>query len=419
LVKALHPIDEIAARISRADGEGVRLTRKGGGSSNGESRPAAANGEGLCVDAAAAAIVRALASPIDFPPLAAGIVPGDKVAIVVDSAVPCLTSIVRGSVEALQFAGVEPEDISIVTSDAQTSQLCRDELPGDAHGPQFVVHDPDDENNVCLVGTTKRGMPLLVNRTIFDADVVLPIGCARLNSCSAYETLFPRFSNAEALDWYRTPAHHGASRGRNGKMSEADEAGWLIGVPLVVQVVPGPGETVAHVLAGEPQAVANRGKELCRELWSLQSPQRVSLMIATVTGGPAGQTWGNVGRALALSETLVAEEGAVAICCNLDEPPGESLGRLIGSDDLEVTARKISHDHGDDSWPAWHLARALQRGPVYFLSQLDAETVEDLGLAPVESVDELVRLAGRHESFAVVEDSQNAVVTVAAEADER
>ena len=65
--------------------------------------------------------------------------------------------------------------------------------------PQFVVHDPDDEINLCLVGMTKRGMPLLVNRAIFDADVVLPIGCARVNSQGAYESLFPRFSNAETL----------------------------------------------------------------------------------------------------------------------------------------------------------------------------------------------------------------------------
>jgi hypothetical protein len=88
------------------------------------------------------------------------------------------------------------------------------------------------------------------------------------------------------------------------------------------------------------------------------------------------------------------------------------LGRLIGSDDADATARKIFHDHDADSWAAWQLTRALQRGPVYFLSQLDTDTVEELGLAHVENVDELVRLAGRHESFAVVENSQYAVVVV-------
>ena len=96
---------------------------------------------------------------------------------------------------------------------------------------------------------------------------------------------------------------------------------------------------------------------------------------------------------------VVDEGGAVAICSNLEEPPGHSLGGSSVPKTLIRQLRKISHEHDADSWPAWHLARALQRGPVYFLSQLDAETVEDLGLAPVESVDDLVRLAGRHESF--------------------
>jgi hypothetical protein len=193
---------------------------------------------------------------------------------------------------------------------------------------------------------------------------------------------------------------------------EIEEAGWLVGVPMVAQVVPGPDETVAHVVAGDAHAVAERCKELCREFWSLYSPRQVSLVIATISGGAEAQNWQNVGRALAAAEQLLGEGGAVAVCSNLDIPPGESLGRLIGSDDLEKAERKILHDHGADSLPAWHLARALQRGPVYFLSQLDDETVEDLGVAPIASTAEVARLAGRHESCAVVEHSQHAVVTV-------
>jgi hypothetical protein len=49
---------------------------------------------------------------------------------------------------------------------------------------------------------------------------------------------------------------------------------------------------------------------------------------------------------------------------------------------------------------------------VYFLSQLSTETVEDMGLAPVTDVEELMRLASRHESVVVLADSQHAVATV-------
>lgn len=406
MVKPLHRIDEIVARIVRGEGSGVPLTHH-------DSTPWANNNTAAFAEPAdvAAAVIRALEEPLEYPALAAGIVPGDRVAVAVDGTVPCLGSVVRGAVLALRQAGVEPADISIVTTDAETVDRCREELEAVAAEVKFVIHNPADENELCLVGTTKRGEPLLVNRSIFDADVVLPFGCARVNEHNAYESLFPRFSNAETINRYRMPSHH-EKGGGNHKMNEADEAGWMIGVPMTVQVIPGGGETVAEVIAGDPQAVARRCRKLCRERWYLHGQRRVSLLVIAVSGGAESQTWANVGRALAGTAALVAEGGAVAICSNLSEPPGHSLGRLIGNPDLDTAVRKILHDHSADSWPAWHLAQALRRGPVYLLSRLSEDTVEDLGLAPIESVDDLVRLVGRHESYAMVGDAQHVVVTV-------
>ena len=406
MVKPLHPIDEIAARIQQADGGGVALTRE-----------ASSNGLVETLEPAVA-ICRALDEPLNYPPLADGIVPGDRVAIAVDGATPQLASLVRGAVDALQHAGVDPHDVSIVAADASTSDLCRSELAEGDSGVQFVVHDPADEKNLCMIGANKQSEMLLVNRTIFEADLVLPIGCARVGCDTAYDSLYPRFSGAATLEKYRSPDQRDAIVNRKGKRSEADEAGWLIGVPMTVQVVPGPGETVARVIVGEPQAVARRCDELCRQLWSYQSPQRVSLVVATITGGAPSQTWANVGRALDAAEHLLEAGGAVVICSNLDESPGKSLGRLIGGSDLDRMVRKIARDTEADSWSAWQLGRALQRGPVYLLSQLDSDSVEDLGLAPVENVEDLVRLAGRRESFTVVEDAQHAVLAVAGEGDD-
>ncbi|MCI0332545.1 MAG: lactate racemase domain-containing protein [Planctomycetes bacterium] len=409
MVKTLHPIGEISASLKLDDDRRVRLTREGKTANVHSDEPAASP---------VARVRRALDAPLDFPPLSAATVPGDRVAIAVDADVPCVGGVVRGAVEAFQGARIDPDAISIVTTDAEIGRRCRAEFAAQsAKLPQFVVHDPDDEDNLCLVGLTKRHEPLVVNRTIFDADVVLPIGCARGDAAGAYGGLFPNFSNAEAIGRYRTPVNVCSPDDVAKKSTKVDEAGWLIGVLMTLQVVPGTDDTVAHVVAGEPQAVARRCEQLYRELWMLRSPQQVSLVVANISGGAEAQNWQNVGRALAAVEPLLGEGGAVAICSNLKSPPGESLSRLLGSDDLEKTERKILRDHGEDSVPAWHLARALQRGPVYLLSQLDAETVEDLGFAPVGDVSELARLAGRHESCAVIDDSQHAMIIV--EGDER
>jgi nickel-dependent lactate racemase len=405
LVKSLHPISEISVDGTIDNGRLVRL----------EHVSSAAAGATPLLDPVSATL-HALAEPLGYPPLPASIVPGDRVAIAVDETVPQVGQVVLGIVQSLRGAGIEDDDISVVTRDGQVNQLCRTALSDDGQtAVQLVVHDPSDEQELCLVGMTKRHGPLVVNRAIFDADIVLPVGCARVEGRGVYESLFPRFSNTETIGRFQTPSRRDSTAGAAQHSREIEEAGWLIGAPMVVEVVPAANDTVGHVIAGEPQAVAELATQLCREQWALVSPQRVSLVIATVTGGAEAQTWNNVGRALATAEHLVAEGGAVAICSNLDQPPGESLGRLIGADDLADTERRLLRDHADDSWPAWLIARALQRGPVYFLSQLSTETVEDLGLAPVADMAELARLARRHESVVLLPDSQHAVATVAGE----
>ena len=406
MVKSLHPIGEISSSIALESERRVRL----------ECRTEAVTVDDSRRLDAAQATIDALAQPLEFPPLSAAIVPGDRVAIAVDEAVPRAANIVHGVVESLCGAGIDSEAISIVTRDAETSQICRTELAKQGQSSvKFIVHDPDDEKELCLVGVTQRHGPLVVNRAIFDADVVLPIGCARLDDAGVYDSLFPRFSNTETIQRFRAPLAVNTETSHAERVRETDEAGWLIGAPLVIEVVPGADETVAHVIAGESQAVAQRAEELTRQQWISHSDQRVSLVIAAITGGAPAQNWNNVGRALAAAEQLVADDGAIAVCSNLDEPPGESLGRLIGSTDLADTERRLRQEHSDDSWAAWQLARALDRGPVYFLSQLDAETVEDMGMAPVADVEELSRLAGRQASYIVLDDAQHAVPSVAGE----
>lgn len=426
MVKSLHPLGAISPQLSLPPEIRIGLERapESRAKQNGSKKAGKARGPTPAASYpadAAEAVVRALEAPLDFPALSLGVVPGDHLAIAVDESVPQAASIVAGAVRAAEQAGVERSAISVVARDKDFLQALREELGnGSAGGLQFVVHDPEDEQDLCLVARTDKNSQLYVNRTLFEADVVLPIGCARLlgaaGTVSVYESLYPRFADAATISRQRTPSQYETAARQSAARHRADEAGWLLGVPMVIQVVPGEGGTVAEVVAGEPKAVAQRCDELCRQLWSFRAPQRASLVIASVTGGPPEQTWDNIARALAAVDPLVEEGGAVAICSDLAELPGQSLGRLVGSDDWEVIERDTRNDHSADSWPAWQLARALQRGPVYFLSQLADETVEELGLAPVSDLEELERLAGHHESCIVLDNSQHAVATVADEA---
>ncbi len=399
--ETLHPISEIASSIQQIGDRLVLLRR--------EESPLlhAAHSESEIEQIAK----QTLEEPLDFPPLSTAIVPGDRVAIAVAGDVPQLTAVLHGALEAFSEAGIEADAISIVAASADTAQRCRDAFADASPSPAIVVHDPDDNDALCMIGLNKRKEPIKVNRTIFEADVVLPIGCARMTG-SVFDCLFPAFSSAEALEQYQTPVANTKNDNDEKRAKEIDEAGWLIGALMAMLVVPGPDESVTDIVVGEPRAVEAKVRELMQSLWSRHSSQQVSLVIANISGGTESQTWQNIGRALASAEPLLDEGGAIALCSNLAVPPGESIARLIGSDDVDKTKQRILRDHGPDTTTALQLARALQRGPVYFLSQLDEETVEDLGFAPIGSIADLARLASRHESCVVIDDSQHTDITV-------
>ena len=264
----------------------VRLTRETD-AGNGQTEP---------VDPVSATR-HALAEPLEYPPLAASIVPGDRIAIAVDETVPQVGEIVLGVMQTLRSGGIDDEAISVVTRDTATSQICRAALSQQGEtAVQFVVHVPDDERELCLVGMTKRHGPLVMNRAIFDADLILPVGCTRRDRRGVYGCLFPRFSNTEALARFRTPSRLDSAAAIANLRRETNEAGWLIGVPMVMEVIPATSDDVAHVIVGESHAVAKRAKQLYREQWTFRSPQLASLVIATVTGGAQTQTWQNFGR---------------------------------------------------------------------------------------------------------------------------
>lgn len=421
MVKALHPLGLLSSRIEIAPESLVRVERE---PEQGERSAAATRGEesaGLFAAADVAAASRdALRAPLDFPPLARATVPGDRLAIAVDEAVPLAASVVRGAVDAAAEAGISTDAVTIVTSDAELAETLRAALcPASNDAVQVVIHDPDDPNDLCPVGQMQQGDWLLINRALFDADIVLPIGCARLPgvNCggSVFDSLFPRFSDAATIARRRTPSQRESAERLVAARRQADEAGWLLGVPLAMQVVPGRDGSIADVTVGEPRAVTAHCQELCRRLWSFRVDRRASLVIATITGGPLEQRWQNVARALAVAESIADDGGAVAICSNLDTPPSPSLTRLISNGDWPRAQRRAANDNSTDSLTAWLLARALERGPVYLLSQLEAETVEEIGLAPVADLEELKRLARRHASCILLEDAQHAVATVAGE----
>lgn len=369
----------------------------------------------------AAAVDAALAAPLDFPPLARGITPSDRIVLALDRDVPEAAAVVGATIEYLVRAGVAPDGIAVLTvADDPQSENLRAHWTAEWKGHISVaVHDPRDQRRLAYLARSTTGESVFLNRLLTEADVVVPIGVFCRRTAAGYfgipDAIFPTFANQAAVLRFR------ASRAlrRRGRLTakfsaEVAEVAWLLGITFTVQVVPAGSERALAVLAGDPAAVETHGRKLYDTAWHCEVPERAGLVVAAIEGGPTEQTWQNVGRAVAAAASLVDEGGAIAICSTLAAEPGPAVQLLADMADLEDALRRIRREKPDDILPATQLIRTLRQARIYLLSDLDPDLVEQLSMVPFDSADELSRLSHRYRSCIVLANAPYASVRVQA-----
>lgn len=368
----------------------------------------------------AAALTAALESPEKLPPLARCVVPGDRIAIALDDGVPCAAELVAAAVRYLLRVGIEAADIAIVRpypAAGPNADTLRANWPADWKKHVGIeIHDPNDRQRLALLAGTAAGEPILLNRTLVDADLVLPIGCLHRPEAGYFGehgVLYPAFSTTAAIQRFRSPGSLKETGEQKPKLDlEVDEVAGLLGVLFTIQAVPAGAGQVLHVLAGDVKAVRARGQEIYRAAWDCRAPQRAALVVAAIAGGPDQQTWSNLGRSLDLAQRLVADNGAIAVCCDLAEAPGAAVQSLAGQEVRKKAVHDIWKQREPDILPALQIARALDRGSVYLLSRLEASLVERLGFVAAAGPEEIARLAHHAASCIVVANAPYARVMI-------
>lgn len=376
---------------------------------------------GRPLDDPAAAVADALDEPLEYPSLARSTTPGDRVVLALDQRVPQAAEVAAAVIQALVAAGVDPDGISVLRTQADAGAGAGDPsrlLPQPLRERiTLLVHDPTDRGRLAYLAATKAGDPILLNRAVHEADLVLPIGCLRGEAAAGYfgihGAIYPNFSDQKTAERFRSPGSLDADGSyRRELVGEVDEVAWLLGINFTIQLVPAGGFSILHVLAGQSEAVRQRSRQLYQAAWGWPVPRPASLVVAAIEGDSSQQTWQDFGRALDAAASLVEDGGSIAVCCELAEAPGTAMQRMVGTHSRQAALRRIRKERPPDALPAAQLARALDRGKVYLLSRLDASLVDALDMIYVEAPDELARLARQHKSCILLANAPHAQVTV-------
>ena len=318
--------------------------------------------------------------------------------------------------------GVDPDGITVLRahSDANGGGAALRVLLDAAVADRITLmtHHPDDRQSLAYLAASESAEPILIHRALHEADVVLPIGCLHADAAAGYfgihGAVYPLYSDEKTLARFRAPAAIEA-RGnqRRHLIEEADHVAWLLGVQLHDPTrarrrgpdhARGGRRERGRSAAAAASCTARRGAD--RSAIAQASWWRPSKAVPV---NRRGRTWAAHSSA---ALTLADDGGAIAVCCDLDAPPGPAVQQMASRHTRAAVLRKIEKERPRDALPAAELARALEHGPVYLLSRLAPSLVEDLDVTPIANADELARLTRQHKTCTLLSNAPQAMVSV-------
>ena len=187
---------------------------------------------------------------------------------------------------------------------------------------------------------------------------------------------------------------------------EARQAGWELGVVLLMEIVPGAGDAVANIVFGTPDRVEKEverihsvcvkefDKSIVSGIGKLKFSRKPKQILCAVGGDENRQTWLNAIEALETAAEKGTENSAIYLCADISQPVGAGFKVVMDGSDLlagaiSSVASTLYSERFPDSLLALRWLRLVDRHRIFWLSNLDSETIEKLGAVPVESVDQL------------------------------
>lgn len=360
------------------------------------------------------ALKATLDAPEFYPPLSESVFEGDTVAIALQTDIPHANYLIEATVDYLITTGIDVNDITLVVTGrtaenlgipaAQYEMAEKDKSEG-KRPPIFSfdfgfqslntqVHDPENQTGHSYLAANEEGDPVYVNRTLVDADVVIPIGIpspGEVNQQS--DCIYPDFSTTSTL--------HRFAQGKGSFISrwtEIELANESLGAFFAVQVVCGPGDTIRQVFSGAKKDALESARTATNNLWSLPWPNPSNLCVATIEAKPLDQSWDDFAQALIAASEVTQTESPIIIWSEISIAPDRNTRKACMSQFEDNISSKLTKT-------LQRVAGIIKDRPVFLRSALPEQTVEELGLGHLKSADEILRMAESSEDCLVIRDA--------------
>jgi len=271
---------------------------------------------------------QALAAPIGSPPLRE-LARGAKQVLLLsdDYTRPTpVADLLPPVLAELQAAGVHSDAIKIMIATGTHRPMTWEELThklgsGIVSNHSILQHHWHDEKNLVHLGETEGRTPIVVDRRLLGADLVIGLGHIVphriLGFSGGAKIIEPGLagpaSGTKEIHWMaaQVPGRDLLGVADNPIRRDVDEIGRRAGLRFIVNVIQGTEGEVMAVFAGDPVAAHRQGAEVSRRVYGVQLPGLADIVITD--SYPADVDFWQAAKAVYATELAVRPGGAIIV----------------------------------------------------------------------------------------------------------
>ena len=210
-------------------------------------------------------IAAAFSQPVGFPPISQVVYPGDKVAFAADAFVIGRPELLANIVTEVIAVGLDAKDVTVLMLEQERKmyeQPFRDALPEQYRSLiRVAAHNPLDPQCLAMLAVAKDDLPIMLNRVLVDADVVIPVERYQAVPGRGYfgihSVIYPRFADAETQKRF---LFFEAKKNREKLLTtfvdEVSEIANALGVLMTVQISANLQDEIQQVIVGNAKEIA-------------------------------------------------------------------------------------------------------------------------------------------------------------------
>ena len=380
--------------------------------------------EGL--DDEAASFVQAVTNPIEADPLRTIIRVGERVAIVIpdvtrpfpsDRVLPWLLT---------ELAHVDSADITILVGTGSHRAATRaelDRLVGADVLARFRVvnHDAHDPSQLVVVGRSRDGREVTMNRIYAESDRRIVLGFIEPHLMAGfsggYKGVFPGIAGIDSIMHYHRAAVIGHPRSTWGVLDgnpTQDQIRWngaLLPLDFLINVTLNRRRQITGFFCGAVSPAHIRGCTFAKQTAMVECREPYPIVITTNSGAPLDQNLYQSVKGISAAAQIVADGGLIvaAARCQDGFPAHGNFRRLLFEHSSPRALLDTIVQDGFamfDQWQAQVLALALLRARIGVYSEIPADDIRRSHLEPVadiaQRVEEELNRAGRNARIAVL-----------------